>query len=175
MPPATFMQIDERRDHSIRIPRPDHSLEFRTPNACNGCHTKESPTWARDALAKWFPDSKPRAHFVDGLARDRKGSLDAPRALRAAIERRPISVRGEPLTLQSAAQVSVSPPTFALRVNWPDQIHFSYERYLMRSLRLAFGFDGSPIRLSLRKASGRRPRSRARRSRILAGTGPAPD
>lgn len=86
MPPATFMQIDERRDHSIRIPRPDHSLEFGTPNACNGCHTKESPTWARDALAKWFPDSKPRAHFVDGLGRDRKGALDAPKALRAAIE-----------------------------------------------------------------------------------------
>ena len=28
MPPATFMQIDERRDHSIRIPRPDHSVEI---------------------------------------------------------------------------------------------------------------------------------------------------
>jgi len=81
-------------------------------------------------------------------------------ALRAAIARRPASVRGEPLTLQSATQVSVGPPTFALRVNRPDDIHFSYERYLMKSLRHAFGLTGSPIRLSLRKAAGTRTRRR---------------
>ncbi len=81
--------------------------------------------------------------------------------LRQALDRRPTTIRGKPLTLQSAAQVSTSPPTFALRVNMPDAIHFSYERYLMKSLRLAFGFSGSPIRLSLRKAVG--PRGEARR------------
>jgi predicted CXXCH cytochrome family protein len=85
MPPATFMQIDERRDHSIRIPRPDHSVEFGTPNACNGCHTDETPTWARAAVKSWFPASQGRAHFVDALGRDRKGALDAPRALRKVI------------------------------------------------------------------------------------------
>jgi GTP-binding protein len=83
--------------------------------------------------------------------------------LRQAIERRPASVGGEALTLQSAAQVAVAPPTFALKVNRPDDVHVSYERYLARSLRLAFGFAGSPLRLSLRRASGRRPRRRARR------------
>ncbi|HEY3256920.1 MAG TPA: cytochrome c3 family protein, partial [Polyangiaceae bacterium] len=67
MPPATFMQIDERRDHSIRIPRPDHSVEFGTPNACNGCHATESASWARDAVAQWFPASQKPAHFVDAL------------------------------------------------------------------------------------------------------------
>ena len=77
-------------------------------------------------------------------ARRRVSASEVTTALRQAIERRPISVRGEPLTLQSASQVSVGPPTFALRVNRPDEVHFSYERYLMRSLRLAFGFEGSP-------------------------------
>jgi GTP-binding protein len=72
-------------------------------------------------------------------------------------------VGGEPLTLQSAAQVGVMPPTFALKVNRPDDVHFSYERYLVRSLRLAFGFAGSPIRLSLRKGGGSRPRRKVRR------------
>jgi GTP-binding protein len=72
-------------------------------------------------------------------------------------------VRGEALTLQSAAQVAAAPPTFALKVNHPDEVHFSYERYLSRSLRLAFGFEGSPIRLSLRRASQRRPRRGTRR------------
>jgi len=84
-------------------------------------------------------------------------------SLKQAIERRPISVRGEPLTLQSATQVSVEPPTFALRVNRPGEVHFSYERYLLKSLRHAFGFAGSPIRLAFRRAVGpkaRRPGAR---------------
>lgn len=86
MPPATFMQIDERRDHSIRIPRPDHSVEFGTPNACNDCHKKETATWARDAVAGWFPGSQQRPHFVQALGRERKGDLEAPHALRDVID-----------------------------------------------------------------------------------------
>ena len=39
-------------------------------------------------------------------------------------------------------------------MNRPDDIHFSYERYLTNALRQAFGFAGSPIRLSFRKAIG---------------------
>ena len=100
---------------------------------------------------------------VAAEAQRRVGPAEATAVLRQAIERRPVSVRGEALTLQSAAQVSAAPPTFALKVNRPDDLHFSYERYLARSLRLAFGFAGSPIRLSLRRATGRRPRRRARR------------
>lgn len=38
MPHAPFMDIDLRRDHGLRIPRPDHSVELQTPNACTGCH-----------------------------------------------------------------------------------------------------------------------------------------
>jgi GTP-binding protein len=86
-------------------------------------------------------------------------------ALREAIERRPLSMRGVPLRLHSAQQVAVSPPTFALRVNLAGELHFSYQRYLVNSLRRAFGFAGSPIRLLFRKAPGRtgagvRPRGR---------------
>ena len=75
-----------------------------------------------------------------------------------AVERRPISLGGVPLTIQSAAQVGVAPPIFVVRVNRPAEIHFSYERYLVNSLRRAFGFAGSPIKLIFRKAAGRRPR-----------------
>ena len=84
---------------------------------------------------------------------------EVTQTLRAAIERRPISVGGAPLTLYSAAQVSTEPPTFALRVNRPDGIHFSYARYLAKSLRLALGLAGTPIRLSLRRGT---PRARTR-------------
>jgi GTP-binding protein len=80
--------------------------------------------------------------------------------LRQALERRPISVAGTPLTLQSAVQIGVEPPTFALRVSRPAGIHFSHQRYLMKSLRRAFDFTGSPIRLAFRQAPTRRARAR---------------
>ncbi|MBX3422686.1 MAG: hypothetical protein KF752_14120 [Pirellulaceae bacterium] len=40
MPTTTYMQVDARHDHSLRIPRPDVSLRINTPNACAGCHLK---------------------------------------------------------------------------------------------------------------------------------------
>ncbi len=38
MPATTYMHVDARRDHSLRIPRPDMSIQMGTPNACTGCH-----------------------------------------------------------------------------------------------------------------------------------------
>jgi len=85
---------------------------------------------------------------------------------RQAVDRRPVSAHGVALRIHSAQQVAVSPPTFALRVNLAGEIHFSYQRYLVNSIRHSFGFTGSPIRLLFRKAAtkprrGRRPRSTA--------------
>ena len=94
---------------------------------------------------------------IDHVAREARRQVPVGAvtdAVRHALERRPITIRGVPLTLQSAAQVATNPPTFGLWVNRPDEIHFSYERYLINSLRQAFGFAGSPIRLSFRRAVG---------------------
>lgn len=107
MPPATFMQIDERRDHSLRIPRPDHSVQFGTPNACNGCHTQKSATWARDAIAKWAPAAQERPHFVEALSKDRQGTLDAPRALRDVA----MSAQAPPIARATALERLGSYPT----------------------------------------------------------------
>lgn len=41
MPQTTYMDVDPRRDHSLRIPRPDLSVQFGTPNACTGCHVRD--------------------------------------------------------------------------------------------------------------------------------------
>jgi len=104
---------------------------------------------------------------VAAAAVRRIASDDARRTLRQAVARRPMSAGGVELRIQSAEQVAVSPPTFALRVNLPDRIHFSYERYLSNSLRRAYGFAGSPLRLLFRPAdrSGakKRPVGRMRR------------
>lgn len=50
----TYMGIDPRRDHSIRIPRPDLSDKLGTPNACNQCHSEKTNQWAADYLEKWY-------------------------------------------------------------------------------------------------------------------------
>ena len=83
MPPATFMQVDERRDHSIRIPRPDLSVSFGTPNACNGCHTKQSATWARERALGWYPGLRSRKQATEALLLHAQGAVEAPMALRA--------------------------------------------------------------------------------------------
>lgn len=56
MPASNFMMIDARRDHSIRIPRPDLSEQMGTPNACNQCHIDESIEWAADQFNSWWPE-----------------------------------------------------------------------------------------------------------------------
>ncbi|MGC2302591.1 tetratricopeptide repeat protein, partial [Candidatus Binatus sp.] len=54
MPTRTYMIVDARRDHSIRIPRPDLSIKLGTPNACTNCHTDKSAQWALDSVDKWY-------------------------------------------------------------------------------------------------------------------------
>ena len=53
MPKKTYMGVDERHDHSFRIPSPDLSTKFDTPNACTQCHADRSSAWAADAIAGW--------------------------------------------------------------------------------------------------------------------------
>lgn len=42
MPETTYMGVDARRDHSLRVPRPDLSLKIGTPNACVKCHLEDN-------------------------------------------------------------------------------------------------------------------------------------
>ncbi len=56
MPERTYMVIDPRRDHSIRIPRPDLSDKLKSPNSCNKCHPDKSHRWAADWCRKWYGD-----------------------------------------------------------------------------------------------------------------------
>lgn len=41
MPHTTYMDVDQRRDHSLRVPRPDLSVKLGTPNACSHCHVAD--------------------------------------------------------------------------------------------------------------------------------------
>lgn len=62
----------------------------------------------------------------------------------------PPSYLGRRLKLYYAAQVGVYPPAFALQVNDESLMHFSYERYLENTIRDAFDFSGTPVKLLIR-------------------------
>lgn len=63
----------------------------------------------------------------------------------------PPSRLGKRLKIFYITEVSVTPPTFVIKVNDPELMHFSYKRYLENALRRSFDFEGTPIRLSVRQ------------------------
>jgi len=99
MPARTYMVIDARRDHSIRIPRPDLSIKLGTPNACNNCHTDKSAQWASESVNKWY------GHPSEGFQRFSQtlqaGSTGAPGA-QQSLERL-VADREEPAIARAAA------------------------------------------------------------------------
>ena len=71
MPARTYMQVDPRRDHGFRIPRPDLSVSLGTPNACTQCHEDRSATWAADRAAAWWR-TPAGPHFGEARAGERE-------------------------------------------------------------------------------------------------------
>jgi hypothetical protein len=57
--PTTYMVIDPRPDHSMRVPRPDLSIELGTPNACNACHSDRDARWAAAQVRAWYGHDPP--------------------------------------------------------------------------------------------------------------------
>ncbi len=72
----TYMGNDFRRDHSFRVPRPDQSVKYDTPNACIGCHKDKSDEWAAKVVVDKF-GSERADHFSDHLL---KGYFEDPSA-----------------------------------------------------------------------------------------------
>jgi tetratricopeptide (TPR) repeat protein len=63
MPGRYYMGVDIRRDHSFRIPRPDLTIEFGFPNACNDCHVDKSAEWSQKYITKFYGEKK-KAHYA---------------------------------------------------------------------------------------------------------------
>ena len=76
--------------------------------------------------------------------------------IRDAVDAHPLSERGRMLKIYYTAQTGTAPPRFTCFCNDPRLVHFSYVRYLDNTLRAAFGFPGTPIRLEFRSRSERR-------------------
>ena len=84
MPTATYMVIDPRHDHSLRVPRPDLSVQLGTPNACNACHTKRDAPWAAAQVKSWFGhDATGLQRYGPAFAAANAGAIGAGAKLRA--------------------------------------------------------------------------------------------
>ena len=117
---------------------------------------------------KFFPDAPivfASAQFGKGIGQvlsaakrvyqERQKRLPTPllneEVNRAIAAHPPPSLWGKQLKLSYVTQPGVNPPTFVFFVNDPRLIHFSYQRYLENSLRKAFGFKGTPLKLIFRR------------------------
>ena len=110
----------------------------------SSCRRRREGAWA--ALF----DAVDRVHAAR-QARVTTGELNRLLA-RAAAALRPEGGQGQPSPSgsSSAARSGSAPPTFAVSINHPVDLHFSYRRYLENQIREAFGFEGTPIRLKVR-------------------------
>lgn len=69
----------------------------------------------------------------------------------AVRDNRPPATRGRDITIKYATQIRQNPPIIALFSNYPKLIPDSYQRYLEKKIRTAFGFEGVPITLVFKK------------------------
>ncbi|WP_444912807.1 tetratricopeptide repeat protein [Microbulbifer sp. PAAF003] len=84
MPKKNFMQVDGRRDHSFRIPRPDLSEALGTPNTCNSCHQDKSSQWAAKILEDKY--GSPPRHYGQTLHAAMRGDSEADKMLMNLIQ-----------------------------------------------------------------------------------------
>jgi len=84
MPATTYMQIDPRADHSIRVPRPDLSVTLGVPNACSSCHRDRDARWAANQVRYWYGhDASGFQRFAASFAADERGAAFAGDSLAA--------------------------------------------------------------------------------------------
>jgi GTP-binding protein len=94
---------------------------------------------------------------VDRVAASRRTRIttgELNRFFKAVTEANPPvapGARGE-VRILYAVQSGIEPPEFVVFTNTATKFHFSYERFLMNRLRESFGFEGTPIRLHVRKS-----------------------
>ncbi len=125
MPQQPYMVIDERADHSLRVPRPDLSQSLGTPNACSqgGCHGDKPLSWSVDAFNRWYGLAK-KPHYGPTLAAGREGRPEALDELirLAGDELYPAIVRATALSLLGRYQGETSTRAFATALADPEPL-----------------------------------------------------
>ncbi len=113
MPERNYMQVDPRRDHSMRNPRPDLSPRLGTPSACTKCHKNLSTpsNWsdemASDYFFKWYGKKDRGTHYGETFWKARR---NYPEALPELIE----------LATDTSLPVMVRSSSFYYLTNYQD-------------------------------------------------------
>ena len=125
MPSKTYMVVDARRDHSIRVPRPDLSVSLGTPNACTQCHADRPAKWAAEAVAGWYPKGRQTtSHYGTALYAGRIGAADAEQQLdRLILDRsQPAVARASALALLAPYASPASEPAIKAAIGDADPL-----------------------------------------------------
>jgi tetratricopeptide (TPR) repeat protein len=155
MPSKTYMVVDDRRDHSIRVPRPDLSASIGTPNACTQCHADRTAGWATQNIAQWFPNGRQtRPHFGAALYAGRTGAADAEPLLDALIvdQGQPAIARASALALLAPLATPASESAIRAAIADPNPlVHAGVPRALPSAptsamVRAAAALLGDPVR-----------------------------
>ena len=84
MPTTTYMKVDPRHDHSMRVPRPDLSVSIGVPNACGSCHADRGAEWAAAKVRAWYGRTPAGfQRFAGAFAADDRGATEAVDSLAA--------------------------------------------------------------------------------------------
>lgn len=125
MPETNYMQVDPRRDHSMRIPRPDLSVVMGIPNACNQCHQDRNAQWALDATRAWgirFSSAADHpARALQQLAAGTRSAIPRLQDLTRDIDAAPVL---QATALTALARAGAIPPS-DVRTGWlqgPDPL-----------------------------------------------------
>lgn len=139
MPTAVYMEIDPRRDHSIRVPRPDLSLSLGVPNACTDCHVNRDERWADAQVRRWY-------------GRPARGSQNFAHAFAAAGEGSPGGADSLTRVLNDSAESMIARASALARLGaYPDTVTLASAHAALESadvlMRLAAlqVLDGMPM------------------------------
>jgi predicted CXXCH cytochrome family protein len=125
MPATTYMVVDPRHDHSLRLPRPDLSVQLGTPNACNGCHADRDARWAAAQVKQWYGrEAQGYQRFAGAFAAANAGAADAQAQLRAiaADGSHPAIARATALAQLNAALSKTTLDTLAAGLRDPSPL-----------------------------------------------------
>jgi len=125
MPARTYLGLDARRDHSLRVPRPDVAARLGTPDPCTACHADRSAAWAAETVVQWYGPIRPGpVPFGETIAAARAGrpEVEAELVALAGDADRPAIVRATAVMLLRGYASGASADAVSLAVADPDPL-----------------------------------------------------
>jgi tetratricopeptide (TPR) repeat protein len=149
--PTTYMQIDPRRDHSLRVPRPDLSVAQGVPNACNRCHADRDARWAAAQVRAWYGHTPVGfQRFAGAFAADDSGRLGAADSLLAVADdtTHPVIVRASAVARLARYPASRTREAVASAARHADPLVRRGALYALEAFPLSDRLDVVPPLLS---------------------------